>query len=118
MQRKWLAALGSGLILLAGAGQALAHARLVQSTPAADAAVAAPAQIALKFNEKLEAAFSGFDLTAGAAKTPVKVALSKDGLSLVGVPARPLTSGAYHVQWHAVSADGHRMTGAFDFAVK
>jgi len=45
------------------------------------------------------------------------VAPGKDGLSLVGTPARPLAAGVYEVKWHAVTADTHRMQGAFSFTV-
>jgi len=117
LTRRLLAA-AAAFALAATASQALAHARLSASEPAASASVAAPAQISLRFNEKLERAFSRFELTQGASKVPVKVGLAKDGVTLVGAPAHPLAPGAYHVQWRAVSADGHRMTGAYDFTVK
>ena len=118
IQRKVFATLGAGAIALLGASHALAHARLVQSVPAAQAAGPAPKEIALTFSEKLEPAFSGFDLSNGKAKTPVKVGLAKDGVTLVGAPAKPLAPGVYRLDWHAVSADGHRMTGGYSFTVK
>jgi methionine-rich copper-binding protein CopC len=100
------------------ASSAMAHARLVQSDPAAGATVGAPTQIALRFNEKLEGAFSGADLVQGTSKTPLKTTLAKDGVTLTGAPAKPLTAGAWRVEWHVVGADGHRMTGGYGFTVK
>lgn len=108
-----------GALSLAAAGPAQAHARLTLAEPAANATVAPPRQIVLRFSEKMVGGFSGFDLTrADGAKVAVKVSPGKDGLSLVGVPAKPLTAGAYKATWHVVTADSHRMQGAFDFTVR
>lgn len=111
-------ALALGAAVLLSASQASAHAKLVSSTPADKATVAAPSQVTLKFNEKLQPKFSGFELTAGGAVVPVKVSVGTDRLSLIGVPTKPLAAGAYEVKWHAVTADTHRMQGAFSFTVR
>jgi methionine-rich copper-binding protein CopC len=102
------------------AGSAAAHAHLVKSDPAANATVAAPKAISLTFNEKLTPAFSGFDLSMGdGMKMPVKTAVSKDHLTIVGTPQGKLMAGAYKITWHAASADdGHRMDGTLAFTVK
>lgn len=102
------------------AGSAVAHAHLVKSDPAANAAVAAPKTISLTFNEKLTPAFSGFDLSmSGGVKMPVKTTVSKDHLTIVGMPEGKLLAGAYKITWHAASADdGHRMDGTVAFTVK
>lgn len=101
------------------AGQAAAHAKLVSSTPAANAQVAAPKVISLTFNEKLAPAFSGFELTMveHGMKIPVKTAVSADGKTLTGTPQGAFMKGTYKVTWHAASADGHRMTGEVSFKV-
>jgi len=101
------------------AGQAAAHAKLVSSTPAADAQVAAPKKITLIFNEKIAPAFSGFDLTMVEhnMKIPVKTAVSKDGKTLTGTPQGAFMKGTYKINWRAASADGHRMTGEVSFKV-
>ena len=108
----------AALLAVACAGQAAAHAKLVESNPAASATVSAPKQIVLRFNEKLEAKFSGFDLSVGGAKAAVKTSVASDGLTMIGAPAKPLTAGAYKVDWHAVTADGHRMQGSYAFTVR
>jgi len=115
-----IAALAAAALALSGTS-ALAHAKLVSSTPANAATVAAPKQIVLKFNEKVQPKFSGVELTmpqmnnmAVAAKTSV----AKDGMTVVVTPAKPLMAGAYAVKWHAVTADTHRMEGKFDFTVR
>lgn len=111
-------ALAVAVSALLVANPASAHAKLVTSSPPANAASAAPPHIQLQFNEKLQARFSGFEVSSKGAAVPVKVAPGKDGLSLVGTPARPLTAGVYEVKWHAVTADTHRMQGAFSFTVR
>lgn len=118
--RKTISLAGTlGALTLAVAGPAYAHAKLTAAEPAANATVAAPRQIVLQFNEKMVGGFSGFELTsAGGEKVAVKTSLGKDGMSLIGVPARPLTKGVYKVAWHAVTADSHRMQGDFSFTVR
>ncbi len=113
-----LAAASAGVALLA-AGQAFAHAKLVSSDPTANATVAAPKVITLTFNEKLAPAFSGFDLTMVEhnMKIPVKTTVSKDGKTLTGTPQGAFMKGSYKINWHAASADGHRMTGEVAFKV-
>lgn len=108
-----------GALSLAVAGQAYAHAKLTAAEPAANATVASPRLIVLRFNEKMVAGFSGFEVTsAGGVKVAIKTKLGKDGMSLTGVPAKPLAVGAYKVAWHAVTADSHRMQGDFTFTVR
>lgn len=108
-----------GMLVLAGAGAAGAHARLTAADPMVNATVVAPRQLVLRFSEKLVGGFSGFEVTAAnGAKVPVAAALGKDGLSLVGVPARPLAAGVYKISWHVVTSDSHRMQGEYSFKVR
>jgi len=110
--------LAVAVVALMAASQAAAHAKLVSSSPAANATVAAPAQIELRFNEKLQPKFSGFELRSGGVAVPVKVSVGQDGLTMVGTPARALGAGAYEVNWHAITADTHRMQGVYAFTVR
>lgn len=101
------------------AGTASAHARLVSSTPAANATVAAPRSITLTFSERMVPAFSTFDVVnAAGAKTAASMTVSEDGRSITGSLARPLVSGGYTVNWAIASSDGHRMTGSYAFTVR
>lgn len=111
-----IAALAAALAI---GGQAQAHAHLTSSQPAADATVAAPKQLELHFNEKMVAKFSGFDLVkADGGKVPLKTSLGKDGMTLLAASAQPLAPGVYKVNWHVVTADTHRMEGAYSFTVR
>lgn len=98
---------------------AWAHARLVSSSPARDAAGASPRSIRLTFSERMVAAFSSFELVnARGVRQPVRTAVSEDGLTISGRPASRLIAGTYTVTWAIASVDGHRMTGAFNFTVR
>nr|WP_316629550.1 copper homeostasis periplasmic binding protein CopC [uncultured Brevundimonas sp.] len=117
--RKILSVVGAVGALLLGATQAAAHARVVASNPAASASIASPRSLTVTFSERVVPAFSGLEVvnTAGA-KFPVATTVSDDGMTVSGRTARPLAAGAYSLNWHAASADGHRMTGAIAFTVR
>jgi methionine-rich copper-binding protein CopC len=107
---------------------ALAHTKLVSSTPAANATVDKPGKIVLVFNEKLMAKFAGAELTMTgmpgmADHQPMKMtgfttALGADGKTLTLLMKRALPSGSYELKWFAAGADAHRMEGSFPFTVK
>ena len=107
----------SVLIVLMLATPAFAHAHLQKSIPAAGAKVKSPGRIVLRFSEALEPAFSGALL------------LDKDGRNVSGAPIvvdgplmtltpGPLAPGIYHVSWHSVGHDTHRLEGDFSFTIK
>jgi len=104
-----------------------AHPELVQTTPAAQAEVASPPQVELKFSERLVGEFSGGDLymvdmpgmkMSQPAKENTTAAVGADGITLTITPAKPLAAGTYRVDYHVVSTDTHKMTGTFSFRVK
>lgn len=107
---------------------AMAHPKLLSSTPAADATVAKPAKLTLTFSEKLLAPLSGIDLTmtgmpgmANHAPMPIKgfkTTVEGDGKTMTVTLPRALPSGSYDLNWHIVGADQHKMAGKFSFSVK
>lgn len=111
------------LAALAFAGVAEAHPKLLSSNPAANAVVAKPARIELRFSEKLVPAFSKADLVMAmeghpAMKMGSEASVAADGKTLVLTPKTPLPAGRYSVNWQVVSADTHRITGSYAFSVK
>lgn len=121
------------LIVLAISGGALsataayAHAKLVASNPVANATVAGPTKLELRFDEKLVAKGSSIQLfvtvkpgTKLAGPMPVAVAatLAADGQTLAAPLKRPLTTGSYLIAWHATTSDGERKDGTFAFKVR
>jgi methionine-rich copper-binding protein CopC len=119
----------AGLAMASLPNLAMAHTKLVSSTPAANATVpkAQVKSISLTFSEKLVAStlktellMTGMPGMKGHA--PMKVAFSsvmgKDGKSVTLRPAKALVAGTYKVIWSAAGADTHRMGSEFSFKVK
>lgn len=116
------------LATIAVAAPAQAHPKLVAASPAANATVASPQHITLRFTEKLLPRFSSADLVmidmpGMKMNAPMKVAASSmvqgtDGKSLMLMPARPLSAGTYKLTYRVVAGDSHRVTGGYDFRVK
>jgi methionine-rich copper-binding protein CopC len=118
--RKSLALLALAGIALAPAAPAFAHAHVVASTPAANAAIAAPKKVSVTFNEKLVPAFSKLAVSMVGMKmeVPVKTSVSADGKTLTGVPQGAFMKGSYVLNWTAASADGHKTKGTIPFKIK
>ena len=99
------------------AAHAFAHAQLQKSMPAKGTRVTSPEHITLRFSEALEPAFSGALLLdkdgRNVSGAPVKI----DGLVIILTPGH-LEPGIYHVNWHSVGHDTHRLEGEFSFTVK
>lgn len=119
-----LAALSAAM---AWPGEAQAHARLVAAAPAADATVAAPARLQLRFDEQLVAPGSTVELfmtakpgarLASPLGVAVTAALAADRKTLVVPLRKVLAAGSYLVAWHAATADGERKSGTFRFSVR
>jgi methionine-rich copper-binding protein CopC len=106
---------------LAG-GQACAHARLVRADPRVGASVpAAPQRLWLRFDQVIRlGGASGVELTGPDGRTVRLEPLARDPddprAVLAPLPAA-LAPGRYHVSWRALSPDGHRTEGAYDFHV-
>lgn len=115
-------------LFLAASPAAFAHAKLVSSSPAADAKVSAVKTLSLTFSETVVEKLSGVDLVMTgmpgmANHAPMKVsgfksALNADGKTLTLTLPRALPVGTYSLTWHAVTADTHRIEGKFAFSVK
>lgn len=120
--------LPAAALVLGLSSPALAHPKLVSSNPAASAAVHGANVITLRFSERLMPRLSGAEVTMTgmpgmANHGPMKISglrttVADDGKTLVARPPRPLAAGTYRVDWHAVSADTHRITGSVTFTVR
>jgi methionine-rich copper-binding protein CopC len=105
---------------------AMAHPKLVSSTPAAKATVAKPTSLTLTFSEVLVAPLSGVELTmtgmpgmANHKPMPVKGFITKvEGKTMTVSLPRALPAGTYDLKWHAVAGDQHRIQGGYSFSVK
>lgn len=121
----------SGAILSLSAAQAFAHAKLVSSTPAAGATVAATSKIELHFSEGLVEKFSGVEVSSTRMMMGDKMmdhVMKIDGATaavdaadkktLIVTLKAPLEAGTYKLDWHAVTSDTHRVKGSYSFTVK
>ena len=113
--------------LASAPGTALAHAKLVGSTPAANASVSKVTSVRLTFSEKLIASTVKAEMVMTGIpgmkdhppmKIPVTSAMGKDGKSMTLQLKRALVPGTYKVKWSAAGADTHRMGSEFSFTVK
>jgi hypothetical protein len=107
----------SALLLMSLATPAFAHAHLQKSTPAANAKVKSPQHIVLRFSESLEPAFSGALLLDQDGRNVSGAPVVVDGPLITLTPGK-LAPGVYHVSWHSVGHDTHRLDGDFNFTVK
>lgn len=122
-----LAALAMVAASLASPSIALAHTRVVASTPAEGAIVARPRVVTLTFSEALlpPTAAASIVMTAmpGVANHGDMVirnfttAWSNSNRTMTLRLRQPLRAGTYEVRWQAAGADGHRMNGTVNFIV-
>lgn len=100
---------------------AFAHAHLETATPAVDGTVAvSPAALDLHFTEGLNLPFtgvvledaSGSEIATGEAKLK-----AGDDQTLIVPLSETLEAGQYLVIWHALSKDGHKSKGTYNFTV-
>ncbi len=102
------------------AAAAFAHAHLVRATPAEGGTVkTAPAEVTLKFNEKLEPSFTSAVIRDAAGKQVDKADahVDKADRTTVRVSLPTLEPGVYTVEWRVMSADTHKVNGNFTFRV-
>jgi methionine-rich copper-binding protein CopC len=107
--------LAAGLLL--AAGPVAAHSLLLESLPAAGATLtAAPPQLVLRFNNRIERALARVQLLDERGQARVLTVVA-DG----GPPDRltaalpPLAPGRWRVHWQVLSADGHVVSGRYEF---
>ena len=109
------------VLLTATSGRmAWGHPVLEASDPGQGATVSSPKEVRLTFTENLIARFSGLtikDQSGRAIGTASPSVDPNDKRQLIVPISTPLPPGAYDVDWHAVGADTHRVTGHFSFRV-
>ncbi|MDA8318980.1 MAG: copper resistance protein CopC [Actinomycetota bacterium] len=114
------AMIAAGILLVAAAPAASAHATLLFTSPAADSAVpVSPTAITLTFNQSVTLQGTPVSLTgAGGGKIALGPARQASGRSVVTVPVTGrLSDGVYTVTWQVISADGDLVGSQYRFAV-
>jgi copper transport protein len=101
---------------LAYPAQAFAHATLVHTSPSFRQRLpASPPTITLRFDQYVKALPGSIQLFS--AKGPVRVARIWTERLALKAAVRQLPRGPYTVRWHALSGDGHVVSGVFTFGV-
>jgi methionine-rich copper-binding protein CopC len=107
-----LLAIGTAAILSA-------HAKVEKTEPVSGTTLsAAPKQLQLWFNEKIDAAVSKIELTGSAGKVALAPAHAMGDKSLMAGITGTVGDGAYTVAWQTAGDDGHVVKGDFTFTVK
>ncbi|MEV4257493.1 copper resistance protein CopC, partial [Spirillospora sp. NPDC049652] len=89
---------------------ALAHTRLVGSTPARDAAAASVTEVKLVFSDRIS--FAKVLVKDRAGKQYQSGAARHEGTGVTQPLTGPLPSGAYTIAYAVVGEDGHRVEGS------
>ena len=110
-----ISAAAAAVLLIAS--PALAHSLLLESSPAAEATLTTlPPQLTLRFNNRIEKRLSRISLVDDQGKPQaLTIADTDDGADRLTAAVPPLEPGAYRVEWHVLSTDGHVVSGSFKF---
>ncbi|MEP7351311.1 MAG: copper homeostasis periplasmic binding protein CopC [Sphingorhabdus sp.] len=125
--RSFIAVVALAFAAVTSTSPAMAHTRVVASTPAEGAKVVRPRVVTLTFSEALlpptvatsivMTAMPGMADHGEMAIRNFQSAWSNDNRTLTMTLRQPLRAGSYDVRWQAAGTDGHRMTGTVRFTV-
>ena len=105
-----------GTCLFFAAGMAIAHAILLESTPAANSSVVGPdIPIKLRFNVRIDATRSRITLVRPDASVQTLVISKSTSADILAAQAQGLTPGEYRIRWQALASDGHITRGEIPF---
>lgn len=115
MIRRVTLAVAAAVFLVAS--PAVAHSLLLESSPAAEATLTTPPpQVTLRFNNRIEKRLSRISLLdERGAPQALTIAVAGDGADRLTAAVPSLAPGAYRVEWHVLSTDGHVVSGSFGF---
>jgi methionine-rich copper-binding protein CopC len=99
-------------------GPAFGHAKLLSTSPAANAQVSAPpAALTLTFNESVQ--MGVLRLTSAGHVIPVTVDGKAVPAKTVTIALPALAAGTYEVEWSALTpSDGHVVKGRYSFVIR
>jgi methionine-rich copper-binding protein CopC len=99
---------------------ALAHARLLEETPASGASLAEPPeQVRLRFSEPVDAEFDPLKVydAEGDRVDEDDARMDPDDARVLVAGLQDLPEGSYRVEWRVTSIDGHVIEDAYAFNV-
>jgi len=110
----YLAAVVSSLT----AATMLAHAVLLESTPALKGSVAGPdVALKLRFNVRIDAARSRLTLVDPDGSSQTLEISGQDPPNTISTQAKGLHPGTYRLRWQVLASDGHITRGEIPFTV-
>ena len=109
----------TGALVLAAAGNTLAHSLLLESSPGAGSVVTvSPRELSLRFNNRIEKKLSTVRLRDEQGAVRAATVLVADGpADRLNATMDALSAGAWRVEWRVLSTDGHVVSGSFSFRV-
>ena len=110
-------ALTAATLALVFPAQALAHATLEQASPGFRQRLASsPRLVTLSFDQYVKVLPGSVQLFSAKHAVPVRRVWTDRFVLKASLPRLP--KGAYTVRWHALSSDGHVVSGVFTFGVR
>jgi methionine-rich copper-binding protein CopC len=106
--------------LLLSCVPALAHATLLQATPAGGARLGeSPEQVRLRFNEPVDAEFDPLKVydAEGNRVDEDDARIDPNDARVLVEGLKELPKGSYKVEWRVTSVDGHVVSGEYSFSV-
>jgi methionine-rich copper-binding protein CopC len=106
------------VLLCGGIGPALAHAIIVEATPAVGAVVRGDAlDIRLRFNSRIDHRRSRVSIIDALGKEKVVTFDANAATDEITARASGLTPGEYRLRWQVLALDGHITRGDIPFSV-
>ena len=105
----------------AAPGDDAMHLRLIRSIPAADSTVTAPEKIRLWFTEEPQEGATSIRLVDAAGDLVESEATEADADNATifhTVLTSPPAPGLYQVVWRTMAADGHVVSGDYNFSIR
>jgi methionine-rich copper-binding protein CopC len=116
---RWIAAPSLSLVLWLAAAPAASHSLLLESRPAAGSTIAAaPPELHLRFNNRIEKRLSRLRLIREGGEERDLPLMPEGAADRLSAPLPAVAPGKYRVEWQVLSTDGHVVTGRFSFTVK
>jgi methionine-rich copper-binding protein CopC len=97
---------------------AAAHAVIIDSVPAVDAAVAGDSDVALHFNSRIDHQRSRLTLIAPDGSANLLTIAPDSAPDVVAAKLNGLAAGQYRLRWQVLAIDGHLTRGDIRFSVK
>jgi methionine-rich copper-binding protein CopC len=111
--------LALGMVLSGHGGHAQAHAIVIDSSPKAGSELmAAPFEIAIRFNSRIDIGRSSLVILDGDRNTTVLTVRPTTEPDLLQGLGPPLPAGRYRIRWQVLALDGHITRGDIPVTIK